>query len=496
MIPAIIRTRTRPAFAQSFPVAQGATAGRPGFLLLEIMLGIAVFGLFMTAAGLTILHGQEGTVMGGDRTRATYAAERALEAVRTIRDGSFSSLSAGAHGIALGPTKKWVFSGTESVFSGGYITSLSVNALASDWVELVSSVKWKHGHTRSGSVIVRTELTDWRGTHRAGDWTTTSIDGSYTDAGAPMFNQVAVRGNYAYVTSETAGDGLYVFTITSTSSPSRVSSSFTLGVAGYGVAVRGDTLYVATSDAAQEIRAYDISGPTSLDAADLVASYNLPGSGLGFSLAVKGQMLLAGAVEDAMHDELYAFDISDPDEITLLDSIDTGATVNAVAASETGAYLATSDAAAEMKAVIISATGALRYPGSPDTNITGSEAGRSIALAGTAALLGRTKGAIQEMTLLDTVGGTGPWYHEGSGSLVGIGMDPARCYAFLAAESSPKAFQVVDLRSLSLSELTTYTSDSGQARGLLYDIIRDRVYLLTRRAFLIFKPGSSTSVCT
>ncbi len=496
MMMSILPLRTRPAPARSFSCPPGSTAGRPGFLLLEIMLGIAVFGLFLAAAGLTILHGQEGTVSGGDRIRATYAAERALEAARTIRDGSFASLTAGTHGITLGPTNRWAFSGTESTFSGGYVTSLSISALASNWYALTSSVHWKHGHSRSGSVVIKTELTDWKGTQRAGDWTSTDLDGSYTDPGAPYFNKVAVRGNYAYVTSEVSGDGLYVFDITTTSSPSRVSSSFTLGAAGYGVAVRGDVLYVVTSDASQEIRAYDISGPTSLDAGDLLASYNLPGSALGVSLAVRGSTLLLGATLDASQDELYAFDVSDPAAITLLDSLDTGATVNALTASATGAYLATADAAAEMKAVRISSTGALSYPGSPDTNITSGEAGRSIALSGTSALLGRTKGAIQEMTIINTAGGTGPWYHEGSGSLVGIGMDQARCYAFLAAESSPKAFQVVDLRSAGLSELAVYHSTTGQARGLLYDIIRDRVYLLTRRAFLILKPSSSVSVCS
>jgi len=75
-------------------------------------------------------------------------------------------------------------------------------------------------------------------------------------------------------------------------------------------------------------------------------------------------------------------------------------------------------------------------------------------------------------------------------------MDPSRCYGFVSALSNRKAFQVFNVRNKStLAELTTYTSTTGVGRGLVYDLIRDRVYLITDRSLLVMKPATATGVC-
>jgi DNA-binding beta-propeller fold protein YncE len=121
--------------------------------------------------------------------------------------------------------------------------------------------------------------------------------------------------------------------------------------------------------------------------------------------------------------------------------------------------------------------------------------------SGSAALLGRAKTSQQEVVLFDARNGDvpvpppGPWYKEGSGSAVEIDSDPPNCYAFLAASSGRKAFQVLNLRSSSLTELATYNSSTGLGRGLVYDPMRDRVYVFTEQAVLFFKPGTATQSC-
>ena len=481
------------------------TSSRPGFLLLEGIIGIAVFALFLTAVGLVLLHGQESTIIGGDRVRGVFLTEEALEASRAIRDNSFLSLIAGSHGIELNETQNWMFSGIQSPRSGGYVISETITQLASDWVRISAQTKWKHGYNRSGSVLLTTELTDWRTAKYAGDWSSIVLDGSYIDSGTPLFNSVAVAGNYAYVTGDASsgGAGLYVFDLSDTTLPTRVATSFDLGTSGYGIAAKGKTLYVITGDANQEIRVYDISSPTTLSAGNLLTSFNLSGSSLATSLSLHGNILLVGAQQDPSWREFYSFDVSNSGAIMPIQSVETSAAVNAIALSGTSALLATSDPVAEMKQVHVSATGALSLLATGDYNLTDRAGGSlSTALTGTSAILGSQKGGIQEMVLFTTANGGGTFppsvasYHEGSGSLVGVDQDPAKCYGFLAAASGRKALQVVDLRDPSLTELTTYTSVSGIARGLSYDAVRDRVYLLTRTGFLIFKPSSSIGLCS
>lgn len=478
---------------------------RPGFLLMEVMLGIAVFALFLSAVGLTLLYGQENTIGAGNRIRGAYYTERTLEAARSIRDGSFSSLIAGTHGVAVAPSGTWALSGT-TLTASGYITSLTVSPLASDWLSLTASTKWKHGYNRSGSVLITSEVTDWRGTSPIGNWATLTQQGSY-DAGSPepQFNDIVTfSGSYAIASSQSQA-GLYLFNIANLASPQRISTSFSLGTSGYELAVRNSVLYVLTGDATQEIRAYRLTALVSFSSSNLIASYNLPGSAQGRSLAISGDRLYVSATASATpgEKEFYVFDISDDTSIALTGSLDDdGSSAEMIALSGTAAYLASSSDTAEVRVVNVgSGSNPVMLGGYNLSDRTLN--GVSIAVAGTSAVLGTQRGtSIQEMVLFDLEQGgvptppPGPWYREGSGSLVGIDMDSSRCYAFLAADSGHKALQVVNMHlKASLPEVSSYDSSTGKGRGIFYDIVRDRLFFVTDRGFLIFRPGAAPSAC-
>lgn len=479
---------------------------RPGFLLLEVLVGMAVFSLFVMAIGYTLLYGQENTIMAGDRVRATQFTQRALEAVRGIRDASFSSVTSGQHGVWLDKTsKKWAFSGSQITASGGYTTRVTVAPLSSDWVRLTAETKWKHGYNRSGSVMIVSELTDWRSTKSIGNWGSISVQGSYTDGATPQFEDIAVfSGAYAFVTAASS-DGLYIFDIHTLSSPTRVSGSFSLGVSGYDVVVSGTGLYVSTADNSGELKAYKLSNPGSFSSADLIGTYDLPGSSRARSLAIIGDTLYVGAVASAIggEDEFYTFRAAPSGTFTLLDSInDDSSTFEMIAVSGTAAYLASSMDTSELRVIDVESGSNITLLGGYNLSDRTVNA-LAIAVSGTSAIIGTEKlASLEEAVLFDLENGSipapppGPWYHEGSGSVVGIDMDPTRCYAFLSALSNRKALQVFNMRNKStLAELTTYTSTSGLGRGVLYDLSKDRVYLITDRSFLIFQPGASTGTC-
>jgi hypothetical protein len=479
--------------------------GHSGFLLLEVMIGIAVFALFIGGVSYTLLYGQENTIMAGDRTRSVQYTMRALEATRAIRDGSFSSVTGGQHGVWIDLTsKKWAFSGSQITASGGYVSNVTVSTIASGWLRLTAQTKWKHGYNRSGSVLITSEITDWRSTSSIGDWSSPTAQGTYTDGGTPYFNTMAVySGSYVFV-SATAGNGLYIFDISNLSSPVRVNSSFSLGVGSYGVAVRGNILYVATADPSQEIRAYDISSPTTFGSSQLLGSYNVQGASRVRSIAVAGNTLYAGTVESgsAGEEEFYALRITSTGSISFLDSLnDDSSTVSMIAIAGTGAYLASSIDTGELRVVDVESGSNLQSLGGYNLSDR-SLNGLAVAVSGTSALLGTQKGSsIQEVVLFDVTRNPipstpGPWYHEGSGSIVGIAMDPTRCYGFLSAQSGRKALQVFNMRDKStLAELATYNSATGLGRGIYYDPAKDRVYLTTDRSFIIFSPGASTGSC-
>ncbi len=482
------------------PLAHGTA--RPGFLLVEALIGIAVFAIFVGAIGATLLYGQENTIMAGDRIRATTVSMRGLEATRAIRDGSFASLTAGPHAVTIGSNGKWSFNGTSATVTGSYVTSITLTASGSDWIRADSLTKWKHGYARSGAVLISTDLTNWRTTNTLGNWSTPTVEGTFAPGGNVLFGRGAVKGSALFVTAGNSV-GLYVISLASTASPTQIATGFSLGVAAYDVAVRGNMLYVVTADSNAELKVYNVANP---DSPTAVTTVNLQGSGRGRSLAITDRVLLVGMTQSGVggENELYAYNISGTGAaMPLLDSEDEAGDVLAIAASGTGVYLASTNDSYELRAYRIYDSGSLAVAPTPGYNLSDRTLdAQSIAVTGTSALLGTLKGGIQEMVLFsvrsdaNAVSTPGPWYHEGSGSVLGVAMDPSRCVGFIADDSNKKALQVVHIRDTSsLTELATYNSSSGKGRGVYYDPARDRVYLFTEQSVLIFQPAASTGTC-
>lgn len=473
---------------------------RPGFLLLEALLGMAIFSLFLAALGMTLLYGQENTVNAGDRTRGAYLASRTMEAVRAIRDSSFSSVTTGTKGVWIDPgTGAWSFSGTSITLSGSYTISVTVASRAADWLTWTGTTLWKHGYNRTGSILLTGEMTDWKAVRAVGNWASPTLEASLAPGGTPLFNDIAVAGNIAYVTCN-ATTGLYMMDITNTASPTRLNSSFSVGSSATDIAIRGKRLYILTADPNAELKVYDLTTPAE---PVLVTSYNLLGSGEATALALGHTNVYVTATVSGVvgQPELYSFDISDPDSLVLESSFNDSDSLNAIALSGTSAYIAGSIDTAELRVVTAVSSGSVSSLGGynlADRVLNGL----SIAVSGTSAVLGTEKGAsTQEMVMFDVGGsgvpsGSGPWYHETSGSLLDVDIDPYRCFTFVAASSGRKAFQVVDMRNkATLPELYAYDSVTGAARGLAYDLVRDRVYVTTDSAMLIFKPAATGGTC-
>lgn len=480
-------------------------AARKGFLLLEALIALGLFAIFVTAVGLSLLTAARSATVAADRTRGMVLAQAAMEATRSIRDRAFSNLTAGAHGVVLQKGVsgwQWEFSGTSATETGGYVTDVTVSAVSTGKVRVAARAAWSKGQGRSGSVLLTEDMTDWAAGKLVGNWSSPTLKGTVTPGGTPLFNDVAVYGNYAFVSSETSsgGAGLYVFDVTNPLSPVRVSSSFGLGAAGYELAVRGSLLYVLTSDPAQEIRVYSLAHPTAFSSADLLASYNLPGTARAKSLALIGTTLAVGAAQDATEKELYAFDVSVSTGVTLLGSVDDSAAVEGIVPRGSRLYIASATDAAELRVADLTDPEAPLLATGSGYNLTDVQDGLSVAYSGTAAVLGRALGAaIDELVLFDVQSSyvpstpPGPWTLDTAGAVNAIEFEPGGRYAFVASDGTAKQLRVMDVyrweNGGGSAEKGFYTVAVGNGRGLAYDAWQDRVYLVTNTQFLVLAPS-------
>jgi len=135
---------------------------KKGFSLIEVILAISIFALLITGFSGIYLYGQESAVLAGNRDRAIALAEEGLEAARSIGSDSFTSLSAGTHGIDI-IGNSWAFSGSSDI-TGIFTREITVTSVDADRVDIESEVTWQQNPLRTGSVSVHTRFTNWRDT--------------------------------------------------------------------------------------------------------------------------------------------------------------------------------------------------------------------------------------------------------------------------------------------------------------------------------------------
>lgn len=472
---------------------------RGGFLLLEALIATAVFAVMIGAVSFALFFGQEGALKSGDRVRGVTLSEEAIGATQGIRDRDFDLLLPGVHGTCIGADGKWEFCGIEHVTMDGYTTRLTIESIADDHVRATASTEWDFGVSRTGSVLLTEEFTDWRAVKPIGDWTTVTLRGSYVDTDQPLFNAIALSGDFAFVSSDD-GAGLYVFDFSDPAYPARVAAGFSLGATGYGLLVDGDTLYVSTGADGEEIQIFDVASPTSLSQDKKLGSIDIPGSGRARSLALFATTLLVGCTESSTAEELYSYDVSNPLSPDLLDSLDDTGSMYGLGLRDGYAYIASSMDAGELRVADVFDPSTLALATGGGYNLTDVHDGLVVVAVGEKIILGRRSGeVIEELILLDLSKGPvpapppGPWYQEVGGNVAGLAAEPGGRYAFIATDNSGGEFQVIDLSRFALGQtpvVETADPDLGGGRAVAYDAQKDRVVLATDRALLLYVPGS------
>jgi len=474
---------------------------RSGFLLLDALVGITVFAFFVGIAGFSLLLSQQTAIRSGDRVRASMLSEQAIEAVRSVRDADFGNLAEGQYGVSIGTDGTWQLTGTGSLSEDGFVTSVQLQALDDDQFELTATTTWTFDTARFGSVILTAHLANWRKEKEIGNWAAPVLDGAFVDTSNPLFNAVTIMGEYAFVTSEisSGGAGLYVLDISNPALPIRVSDGFSLGVSGYELIVSGNVLFVLTGDDANEVRAYNISDPNLLSSDQLLGTYNIPGVGRARSLALFGTTLYVGAQESTTGAEFYALDVSAPAQISLMGFLDIEGGVLDVALYEGYAYLGSTQDVGELVVIDVFDPQDMVVMECGGCNLTDVPDGQAVGAFNGIVLLGRSIGDfIQELVLFSIAEGPAPApppqpkYYGVDANVNGLAWEPTGTYAFLATDDGDQELQVIDINRFQTDQFPRVASvdtTTGNGRSVTYDAFRDRVFLTTNGAVLLYAPG-------
>lgn len=131
-----------------------------GFSLVEGLLAIALFTLFVVSIGTASIYAQQGAQSAGNHTRATFLALEGIEGAYNIAANSFDDLTAGSHGLAenLGV---WSLNGTDTT-ENIFTRTLTISSEEATKKHVTSTVSWSNALFRSGQVALGTTLIDWK----------------------------------------------------------------------------------------------------------------------------------------------------------------------------------------------------------------------------------------------------------------------------------------------------------------------------------------------
>src|SRR5687768_60726 len=95
------------------------TNNQQGFSVLEVMLAVALFTIFVSGASAIIIRGYNSNRLGEEYAVATQFASEGIEAVKSIKNRDYSNLanSAGTGVDRDGTGGYWIFGGANDTFT-------------------------------------------------------------------------------------------------------------------------------------------------------------------------------------------------------------------------------------------------------------------------------------------------------------------------------------------------------------------------------------------
>lgn len=406
-----------------------------GFLLVEIILASSLFILLLTAFAGAFLYGEQTSSESGDRVNALMFAESGLEAVRSIRNVDFLNLTPGQHGLVFA-SSTWGFSGTQDTL-GIFTRKTDITSLSKDRVSATTTVTWQQNSEKTGSITLSRIFSNWLDLRY---WYYPGLVASTTLANGG--DKIQVRGNYAYIIAYSAAT-LYVVDVTSSSSPALMGSVALTGTLS-NLAVNGNYVYVTSNDNNKELQIVNVTNKSS---PTIAGSYNAQGNSTGIGVFVSGTKLYMTRKNSAQ-DQFLVLDISNPTNPSLLGSLSLGADGYGLVVSGNYAYVSTNSNHKEFQIIDISNPNSPILTGSADISGFAQSGVSAVTVQGNYAYVGQGKDLyIVDITtpsnpILKNVTSVADAFNDISNFLGNKGR-----YIFVATSDVNKEFKVYDVSS-------------------------------------------------
>lgn len=466
--------------------------------IVEVIVAVGIFIIIAVGAVTAVLQTFSVNRLGDNETDATLFAQEGIEAARSVKNQSWTSLTNGNHGGTSGGGV-WAFSGTSDT-KGSYTRQITVadvyrdiptnnpqlsgcvNVLDLNAKKVTSTVTWNFTPTRANSVSFETYYTNWKKT-AVGNWASPSQEASVDLTGNDNGTKIQVQGHYAYLIRNTGSPNFAVFDI-STTTPT-LSSSLTLSGNPTNLYVWGRYAYIANEDDTTELQIVDVCTPSSPSS---VGSFNATGTANATGVFVLGNYAYLVRLSSA-DNGFIVVDVTTPSSLSLTGSLDLGADANEVAVIGTNAFVASSSNTQELQVVSVSTPSTPSLIGSLDL----AGGGNALTIAGfsSSIVIGRQGGELETISVSTPSAPTSSGSYAAGGTVNDVSLGNANRYVFLATSNAASEFQVVNISTFSTPALFGSVDYTNNLNGVAYSSFNDRAYAATEanaQELASFKP--------
>jgi len=135
-----------------------------GQSLIELLIALGIFLAMVSVVAFLLIDGYISNLQASQNSQAISLAEEGIEAVRSIRDSSWDSLTAGPHGLTISGNN-WIFQGGQEDVSHRLregIRKIIVEEIGSDRKKVISQITWELIPARPQELGLVTYLTNWQ----------------------------------------------------------------------------------------------------------------------------------------------------------------------------------------------------------------------------------------------------------------------------------------------------------------------------------------------
>jgi hypothetical protein len=247
-----------------------------GQSLIELIIAIGIFIFAVSALIFLVLDSYVSGRLAAEITKADFLAQEGLEAVRSIRDNSWSDLTAGTYGLTISGDH-WIFKEapedvSDQLNNGSRV--IEIENIDQYRKKVISRINWRFSQ-RAEEVSLESYLTNWqiisqveirkptRHTDYAGRTTDDDLAYDYPDGSTWATTRYDITRNPS-------------ITFYNWQLPTKTYTSLVLKYRYHAQGAINDTYAIAYSTTGCTGQFFDLISPTSASAPDTTISVDLP----------------------------------------------------------------------------------------------------------------------------------------------------------------------------------------------------------------------------